>query len=186
LAGTSKTADNQSRMRAIFHGRTGSSCSCIGFSGWISLVLRGSFSVAHLCNRLAGWGAAPSCTFRTLSRSTSHLLFADSLRSQAMGGPSPFAERLKIRVPHAFPRSLRKVWEAKLSTTNADHVALSRICFEVESIRHNYANRMPDLLSYAAYGSRLNEPFSLMSRDEDPTSTSNWPGSASQSFFAVL
>jgi hypothetical protein len=75
---------------AIFHGRTGSSCSCIGFSRWISLVLRGSFSVAHVCNRLAGWGAVPSCTFRTLSRSTSHLLFADSLRSQAMGVAKSF------------------------------------------------------------------------------------------------
>jgi hypothetical protein len=36
----------------------------------------------------------------------------------------------------------------------------------------------------AAYCASSNEPFSRMSLDEDPTHTSNAPGSATQSFFA--
>jgi len=34
--------------------------------------------------------------------------------------------------------------------------------------------------------STVNEPFTRISREEDPTRTSNWPDSVTQSFFAVL
>jgi hypothetical protein len=37
-----------------------------------------------------------------------------------------------------------------------------------------------------AHGFRRNELFIRRSRDEDPTSTSNWPGSVTQSFFGAL
>ena len=37
-----------------------------------------------------------------------------------------------------------------------------------------------------AHGFRMNELFIRRSRDDAPTSTSNWPGSVTQSFFEVL
>jgi hypothetical protein len=68
-----------------------------------------------------------------------------------------------------------------------------RLCHTIPVSPHNQSAWVHELWNRSRrapyeppHRSRLNEPFSRTSRDEDPTSTSNWPGSVTQSFFAVL
>ena len=61
------------------------------------------------------------------------------------------------------------------------HEELAR---ELEALEHT--GRAAVIYFIFAHGFRMNELFIRRSRDEDPTSTSNWPGSVTQSFFGVL